>query len=62
MSYSRSSIEVGQTRFPAIGEKYKYQGRERHGEIGETETVRVNTLVQGNSLCVATWRVICSFI
>ena len=40
--------------FPPIGDKYKYQGRERHEEIGETEIVRVNTLVLGNRLCVAT--------
>ena len=28
-------------RFPSFGEKYKYEGRERHKEIGETEIVRV---------------------
>ena len=42
--------------------KYKYQGRERHKEIEDTEIGRVNTLVKGNSLCIAMWRVICILI
>ena len=29
---------------PLTGGKYKYQGRKRHMEIGETEIGRVNTL------------------